>query len=149
MQERLGQQRRDEIAGDELAGAVDEEQRSASPSQAMPISARLALDRLDDVAAILLDERVRLVVGKCAVDFEAQPCRPCRAGARRACGATMPAMPLPASSTTLNGLMIDRIDERHHVIRVIVDARLACDRAVPVRSPSARHVPLAACRGCR
>ena len=51
-------------------------QRSASPSQAMPMSAFSAIDALDDVAAVLLDERIGLVVRKAAVDLEAEPRRP-------------------------------------------------------------------------
>ena len=36
-------------------------------------------------------------------------------------GATSPAMPLPASSTTLNGLMIDGSMNDMHVLDVVVD----------------------------
>ena len=75
-QERLGQQRRDEVAGDELAAAVDEE---AAVGVAVPRDADVGLlgdHALDDVAAVLLDERVGLVVRERAVDLEAQPRRP-------------------------------------------------------------------------
>ena len=51
-------------------------QRSASPSQAMPMSAFSATHPLGDVAPVLLDERVGFVVRKAAVDLEAQPRRP-------------------------------------------------------------------------
>ena len=51
-------------------------QRSASPSQAMPMSAFSRDHALDDVAAVLFDERVGLVVGEAAVDVEAEPRRP-------------------------------------------------------------------------
>ncbi len=44
------------------------------------------------------------------------------------CGATSPPMPLPASSTTLNGLMIDGIDEAHHVLDVARRAHPVRDR---------------------
>ena len=42
-------------------------QRSASPSQAMPRSAPLGAHLVDDEAAVLLEQRVRLVVGELAV----------------------------------------------------------------------------------
>ena len=76
MQERLGEQRRHEVAGDELAGAVDEE---AAVGVAVPGDADVGLlrdDALDDVAAVLFDERVGLVVRERAVDLEAQRRRP-------------------------------------------------------------------------
>ena len=75
-QERFGEQRRDEIAGDELAGAVDEE---AAVGVAVPRDADVGLlgdDALDDVAPVLLDERVGFVVREAAVDLEAEPRRP-------------------------------------------------------------------------
>ena len=62
--------------GDELAGAVDEE---AAVGVAVPGDADVGLlgdDALDDVAAVLLDERIGFVVRKAAVDLEAQPRRP-------------------------------------------------------------------------
>ena len=70
-------------------------QRSASPSQAMPMSAFVCDDALDDVAAVLFDERVGLVIGERAVDLEAQTRRRGRADASKSFGATSPAMPLP------------------------------------------------------
>ncbi len=51
-------------------------QRSASPSQAMPISAFSCDDAFDDVAAVFFDQRVGFVIGKPAVDLEAEPRRP-------------------------------------------------------------------------
>ena len=75
--------------------------RSASPSHAMPMSARMASTALDDVGAILFDERIGLVVRKRAVHFETEPWRP--AGSRSKSGGAMnPATPLPASRTTFN-----------------------------------------------
>ena len=53
-------------------------QRSASPSHAMPMSAFCRHDFRRDVLAVLFDERVGLVVGKRAVDLEAQPGRAAR-----------------------------------------------------------------------
>ena len=44
-------------------------------------------------------------------------------------GATRPAIPLPASSTTLNGLRIGRVDERQDVLDVVVDDVLLRQRA--------------------
>ena len=68
----FGQERRDEIAGDEPAGAVDEE---AAIGVAVPRDADIRLlrdHRLDDVAPVFLDQRVRLVVRKPPVDLEAE-----------------------------------------------------------------------------
>ena len=48
-------------------------QRSASPSQAMPASAPSAITSLRDVAAVLLDQRIGLVVRERAVHLEAEP----------------------------------------------------------------------------
>ena len=129
-QERLGQQRRDEVAGDELAAAVDEE---AAVGVAVPRDAdvRLLLDHaLDDVAAVLLDERVGFVVRERAVHLEAQRASSGRAGARTA--AARPGRPCRCRrrATTLNGLIDRRIDERHHVLDVVVDAR-RCVETVP------------------
>src|SRR5690242_3202545 len=47
-------------------------QRSASPSQAIPMSAFSAI-ALDDVAAIFFDQRIGFVVGKPSVDLKTQP----------------------------------------------------------------------------
>ena len=70
-QDRLGQQRRDEVARDEVARAVDEE---AAVGVAVPGDADVGLlgdHALDDVGAVLLDERVGLVVGEAAVHLHA------------------------------------------------------------------------------
>ncbi len=75
-EKRLGEERRDEVAGDELAGAVDEE---AAVGVAVPRDADVGLlgdDALDDVAPVLFDERIRFVVREAAVDLEAEPRRP-------------------------------------------------------------------------
>src|SRR5262249_6558035 len=69
---RLGQERGHEIARDELAGPVDE---AAAIGVAAPRDAdvrSVLRPLLDDVPAVLLDERVCLVRGERAVDVEAQ-----------------------------------------------------------------------------
>ena len=105
-QERLGEERRDEVAGDELAGAVDEE---AAVGVAVPGDADVGLlgdHALDDVAAVLFDERIGLVVRESVPSTSKQSVVSFLVGMRaNSFGATRPAMPLPASSTTLNGLM--------------------------------------------
>ena len=77
-QESLGEQRGDEVARYELAGAVDEE---TAIGVAIPCDADVRLfgdDALDDVAAVFFDQRVGLVVREPAVDLEAQTRRPAR-----------------------------------------------------------------------
>ena len=67
---RLGDQRRDEVARHELAGVVDEE---AAVGVAVPGDAEVgagALDLADDELAVLLEQRVRLVVRERAVGLE-------------------------------------------------------------------------------
>src|SRR6266487_3097701 len=74
-QEGLGEQGGDEVARDELPGAVDEE---AAIGVAVPGDADVGLlrhDRLDDIAAILLDEWIRFMIRKAPVDVEAEPGR--------------------------------------------------------------------------
>ncbi len=98
--------------------AVEEE---AAVGVAVPRDAGVGLlpDHLrGDVAAVLLDERVRLVRREAAVDLEAQPRRLATAAESKSSGATRPAMPLPASSTTLNGLMIDGSMNDSHLLDV-------------------------------
>ena len=71
-QQRLGEQRRDEVAGHELAVLVDEE---AAVGVAVPGDAEVGLlghTALADLAAVLLEQRVGLVVGEGAVDLEVQ-----------------------------------------------------------------------------
>ena len=119
-QERFGQQRRDEIAGDELAGAVDEE---AAVGVAVPGDADVGLlgdHALDDVAAVLLDERVGLVVRKAAVDLEAQP--------RRPAGQPLEQLRRDQAAHAAAGVEHDverlddrRVDERHDVLDVGVE----------------------------
>ena len=70
-QDGFGQQRRDEVARDEVAGAVDEE---APVGVAVPGDADVGLlgdDALDDVGAVFFDERVGLVVGEGPVHLHA------------------------------------------------------------------------------
>ena len=72
MQEGFGEQRGDEIAGDEVAGAVEEE---AAIGVAVPGDAGigLLLDHLGgDIFPVLLDQRIGLVVRECAIHLEAQ-----------------------------------------------------------------------------
>ena len=95
-------------------------QRSASPSHAMPMSAFSAIDALDDVAAVLLDERVGLVVREAAVDLEAQP--------RRPAGQPLEQLRRDQAAHAAAGVEHDverlddrRIDERHHVLDVGVE----------------------------
>ena len=128
-QERFGEQRRDEVAGDELAGAVDEE---AAVRVAVPGDADVCFlgdHALDDVAAVLLDERVRLVVreGPSTISKHSRVVWHGSRSNRR--GATSPPMPLPASSTTLNGLM--RRDRR--TATRAARRRRACPGASPGR----------------
>ena len=72
-EKRLGQERRHEVARDELAAAVDEE---AAVGVAVPGDAdvgALADDFRRDVLPVLLDQRIRLVVRERPVDLEAEP----------------------------------------------------------------------------
>ena len=118
-QERLGEQRRDEVAGDELAGAVDEEAAVgvAVPRDAdvglLPRSPRSVMSR-----AVLLDERIGFVVREACRRSRSTASSSWQGSRSNSCGATSPAMPLPASSTTLNGLIDRRVDERHHLLDV-------------------------------
>ena len=69
-QQRLGEQRGDEVAGHELAVLVDEE---AAVGVAVPGDAQVGLlghHALADLAAVLLEQRVGRVVGERAVDLE-------------------------------------------------------------------------------
>ena len=99
-------------------------QRSASPSQAMPMSAFSAMHALDDVAAVLLDERIGFVVRKAAVDLEAEP--------RRPAGQPLEQLRRDQPAHAAAGVEHDverpddrRIDERHHVLDVGVEHVLA------------------------
>ena len=73
----------------------------------MPMSAFCCDHRLDDVAAVFLDQRVRLVVGEACRRSRSTGCVVLQGSRSKSFGATRPAMPLPASSTTLNGLTSD------------------------------------------
>ena len=131
-------------------------QRSASPSQAMPTSA-FCRDHLgDDVAAVLFDERIGLVVGEGAVHLEAQPRRParqaieqmrrdqrrrcrCRRRARTLNGwiiagsmnpitcSTYGAMMSPPSHRAARGRRRRQRAAEHHLLH-LADARLAAER---------------------
>ena len=77
-QERLCEKRRDEVAGNEFARAVDEE---AAVGVAVPRDAdvRLLPDHFrDDVAAVFFDQRIGFVVREVAVDLKTQPGRQAR-----------------------------------------------------------------------
>ena len=79
-------------------------QRSASPSQAIPRSAPLDLHPVDDHPPVLLQQRVRLVVGELAVRARSTS-PPARAPSLLA-GSGRPsarAIPLPPSTTTFIG----------------------------------------------
>ena len=58
-------------------------------------------------------------------------------------------MPLPASSTTLNGLMIDGIDERQHVLDVVVEDVASCESVPGVARRRRQSCRPRSCRGCR
>ena len=108
-------------------------QRSASPSQAMPSSAPVSRDLVDDEAAVLLEQRVRLVVGELAVRLPVGRA-PARSGSRRAAGPTIgPAMPLPPSSTTFMRRDLARVDVAERVLAEGVAHVLGRDLARPVR----------------
>ena len=77
-QKRLREERGDEVARNEFAGAVDEE---AAVGVAVPRDADVGLlpdDGFGDVAAVLFEQRVGFVIGKGAVDLETQARRPAR-----------------------------------------------------------------------
>ena len=82
-------------------------QRSASPSQAMPMSAFWRIDLRGDVAAVLLDAAGWLRGWGTCRRSSKHSLVVWQGSRSNSFGATRPAMPLPASSTTLNGLMID------------------------------------------
>ena len=66
-QQRLGQQRGEEVARDELARVVDEEAAVGVPVPGDPEVGTPLLDLLDDEAAVLLQQRVGFVVGEVPV----------------------------------------------------------------------------------
>ena len=86
-------------------------QRSASPSQAMPRSAPVALHPLHDHPPVLLQQRVGLVVGELAVGREVHLLQLERQLRRRIGPTIGPPIPLPPSTTTFIGLTLARIDE--------------------------------------
>ena len=136
-EKRFGQQRRDEVAADELAGAVDEE---AAIGVAVPGDADVGLlgdDALDDVAAVFLDERVGLVIGKPAVDLEAE--------ARRLAGEAIEELRRDEPAHAAAGVEHDvegpddaGIDERHHVRHVGVE-HVVGRHAAPVAAGGGRR----------
>ena len=148
-QERLGQQRRDEVAGDELAAAVDEE-----------AAIGVAVPRDPDVRLFLAPPARRCrwrfsSMSGLASWFGNVPSMSkhsfvTRHGSRsNSFGATRPAMPLPRVEHDVERLDDERIDERHHVLDVVVEHVLRCDSAAGRRRLRGGSVPPRSCRGCR
>ena len=127
-QERLGQQRRHEIAGNELAVFVDEE---AAIGVAVPGDADLRARRFhprDDVAAVFLDQRVGFVSGEGAVDREAQRVDLARQRLEEL-RRRQPGHAASGIEHDLEWLDDGRIDEAEHVLDVPIENRpLASDR---------------------
>ena len=129
-QERFGEQCRHEIPGDELAGAVDEE---AAIGITIPGDADVGLllhHALDDVAAILFDERVGLVVGEGAIHVEAERRQlldgePLEQPGRHESGHAAAAV--EHDIERLDGLLVD---EGHHVRDVVLQDFLAGQRSL-------------------
>ena len=118
-EKRLGKERRHEVAGNELAGAVDEE---APVGVAVPGDAdvgTLTNDPLGDVDPVLLDQRIGLVIGKGPVDLEAQVRRPARQP-REEQGSHEAGHPAAGVEHDVEWLDDGRIDERHDVLDVVV-----------------------------
>ena len=92
-------------------------QRSASPSHAMPMSAFSATTRSTMCARFSSMSGLASWFGK--VPSSSMHIGMTWQGSRsNSFGATRPPMPLPASSTHLNGLIERRVDEREHVLDV-------------------------------
>ena len=112
------EQRGDEVAGNELAAAVDEE---AAVGVAVPGDADVGLladDLGGDVAAVLLDQRIGFVVREGAVDLEAQ--------LRHLAGKPVEQLRRDqpghaAAGVEHDGERLDdrRIDEGHHLLDVV------------------------------
>ena len=103
-------------------------QRSASPSQAMPMSAFCLITSAVMSCAVLLDQRIRFVIGERAVDLEAQP--------RRLAGQPIEQPRRDDAGDAAAGVeddveRLDRllVDERHHVLDVAIHDVGALDRA--------------------
>ncbi len=132
LQHRLGEQRRHEVSGDELAGVVHEEAAVGVTVEGDPEVCSLLLDLGDDELAVLDEERVRLVVGEAAVRFEEAGNSPHGKALedRRQHLAAHAVRGVDHDAQGADGL---RIDERQHLVD---EARI--------------HVPrLGAPRGCR
>ena len=119
-QERFRQQRRDEVAGDEFAAAVDEEAPIGVAIPRNPDIGLLTNHFLGDVAAVLLEQRVRLVMRERPVDVETELCRLARElieqQRRDESGHS-------AARIEHDGERCDdgRVDERHHLLDVLED----------------------------
>ena len=117
-------------------------QRSASPSQAMPMSAFSAMTRST------MSRRFSSMSGL-ASWFGKRPSiskhsRVVRQGSRsNSFGATSPPMPLPASSTTLNGRMTPGSMNDMHVLDVGVERRLCVVTRAAARRAAAAVVSAA------
>ena len=95
-------------------------QRSASPSQAMPRSAPVEPHPVDDHPPVLLQQRVRLVVGELAVGLEVHLLEVERRAWSRIGPTIGPAIPLPPSTTTFIGFTVVGVDEGERVGAVLV-----------------------------
>ena len=123
-EERLGKQRRHEIAGNELAVFVDEK---APIGVAVPGDADLrarVCHTGDDVAAVLFNQRVGFVSGEGAVDREAQSVD--LAGERlEELGRGQAGHAASGVEHDLERLDDGRIDEAEHVLDVSIQDRAA------------------------
>ena len=116
-EERLREKRGDEVAGNELTGAVDEE---TAVGVTVPCDADVGVlghDPIDDVLPVRFDQRIGFMVGEPAIDLEAQ--------SRRPAGQTVeelrrdqPAHPAAGIEHDVERPDDGRIDERHHVLEV-------------------------------
>ena len=97
-------------------------QRSASPSQAMPISARVARHPRDDVAAVLFDQRIGFVSGEGAVDREAERVDLARQRLEEF-GRDQAGHAAAGVEHDLEWLDDGRIDEAEHVLDVPIEDR--------------------------
>ena len=120
--------------------AVDEE---AAVGVAVPGDADVGLLRdhpLDDVAAVLFDERIGFVIRKAAVDLEAQPRRPAGQPIEQL-RRDQPAHAAAGVEHDVERLDDRRIDERHHVLDVRRRARPSCV-TLPRRAAGGGSVPV-------
>ena len=105
-------------------------QRSASPSKASPTSAPTSTHLGLQVAQVGRVQRVGLVVGEAAVELEVQRDDRQRQPASTA-GTVCPAIPLPASTTTVSGRIAGEVDQPPQVVRVRRQQVALLDPAAP------------------